>query len=643
MRHFSMSDDQINRMKLSQFRSVLFLYVSMLFILACFRLANYIAYHDYFAGSIDVMTILFTSVRFDLMTASYVLLLPTLLILTPAKGRIASMIKGTGLQLGLVMLMLSTIALMGDFIYFGVVNRHTFNDLPLLMTETSFIIPFLVKDHLALTIFSLVLVISAILFWLKKWRTLFYVTKPHKSFLAQCGTFLLALPLLILCMRGLDLHGKPLGIIDAYDSQNEQQANLILNGIYTGAKGTAQSYQRTDYKYFNAEQLAARLNKTEDEAYQYPFLSQFPENSPNGRNLVIILVEALSYAYVDGLSGSDYRVTPFLDELSKKAEVYDNFYAVGQRSNLGVQASLFGLPPLESVGYIGGGLELSRLTKIGNIAQSHGYQTQMLQSSKRDSIRLDSIANYAGFQQYLGRSDIPITRSDYPDPDGAQFGWDYEMLMKTLELANKSDKPFISFSFTGTTHMPYVETPKHLQVYPYGQDTFTDFLNTVRYTDEALKAFFTEASKQDWYENTTFMILADHTLFNTKTPGLESAFHIPLWIYRPGQNIAPKRHKILASQLDILPTAFDLLGFNNEFASVGRSLYRDRKPYSIVVKGDLLGAFTNSGSFLIAGDKIISESDSADFTQNDAPKYAEQLKLEFQLSQQAVLNNTWAK
>lgn len=109
------------------------------------------------------------------------------------------------------------------------------------------------------------------------------------------------------------------------------------------------------------------------------------------------------------------------------------------------------------------------------------------------------------------------------------------------------------------------------------------------------------------------------------------------------QNIAPKRHKILASQLDILPTAFDLLGFNNEFASVGRSLYRDRKPYSIVVKGDLLGAFTNSGSFLIAGDKIISESDSADFTQNDAPKYAEQLKLEFQLSQQAVLNNTWAK
>lgn len=630
-------------MKQSKFRSVLFLYISMLFILNCSRIANYIVYRDYYKETLDLLTVIFTSFRFDIMTTGYVMLIPTLLILVPGSGRIATFIKGMGLKLGLIMLLLSTLALIGDFIYFGVVNRHTFSDLPLLMTETSFVLPFLVKDHLALTILSFAIIILAIIFLIKKYQLFFHNNQKHRTLASQISVFIIAIPVLILFLRGLNLQGKPLGIIDAYKNQSEQQANLILNGIYTGGKGTTQIFKRTDYNFFSSEEIKQHLNKTEDEAYKYPFLSQFPENTPNGRNLVIILVEALSYAYIDGLSGSDYKVTPFLDELSKKAEVYDNFYAAAQRSNLGVQASLFGLPPLESVGYIGGGLELSRLTKIGNIAQAHGYQTQMLQSSKRDSIRLDSIANYAGFQQYLGRSDIPITRTDYPDPDGAQFGWDYEMLIKTLELANKKTQPFISFSFTGTTHMPYVETPKHLQVYPYGQDTFTDFLNTVRYTDEALKAFFAEASKQDWYENTTFMILADHTLFNTKNPGLESAFHIPLWIYRPGQNITPKRHKILASQLDILPTAFDLLGFNDEFASVGRSLYRERKPYSIVVKGDLLGAFTNSGNFLIAGDKIISESDNADFIENQAPQYAEQLKLEFQLSQQAVLNNTWVK
>ncbi|MDT3282340.1 LTA synthase family protein [Shewanella scandinavica] len=630
-------------MKQSKFRSVLFLYISMLFILNCSRIANYIVYHDYYKETFDLLTVIFTSFRFDIMTTAYVMIIPTLLILVPGSGRITCFIKNMGLKLGLIMLLLSTLALIGDFIYFGVVNRHTFSDLPLLMTETSFVLPFLMKDHFALTIFSVATIAIIIILLVKKYRLFFYHNKNHKTLASQIGVFVIAIPILILFLRGLNLHGKPLGIIDAYKNQSEQQANLILNGIYTGGKGTTQNFKRTDYKFFNSEELKQQLNKTEDEAYKYPYVSQFSENTPNGRNLVIILVEALSYAYIDGLSGSDYKVTPFLDELSKKAEVYDNFYAVAQRSNLGVQASLFGIPPLESVGYIGGGLELSRLTKIGNIAQAHGYQTQMLQSSKRDSIRLDSIANYAGFQQYLGRSDIPITRTDYPDPDGAQFGWDYEMLMKTLELANEKTKPFISFSFTGTTHMPYVETPKHLQVYPYGQDTFTDFLNTVRYTDESLKAFFAEASKQDWYENTTFMILADHTLFKTKTPGLESAFHIPLWIYRPGQNIPPKRHKILASQLDILPTAFDLLGFNDEFASVGRSLYRERKPYSIVVKGDLLGAFTNSGSFLIAGDKIISENESVDFIENQAPKYAEQLKLEFQLSQQAVLNNTWVK
>ncbi len=630
-------------MRLSKLRAILFLVLLMLLILSGSRFAHYLVYQGYFAGSFDVIEILPKAVKFDLMTTCYVMILPCLLILTPAKARLASVLKVSGLQLGFVLLLLSSLALMGNFIYFGVVNRHTFNDLPLLMSETAFVIPFLLKDYKMLTIFGFVLIMTAVILWLKRWRDIFYVAQPCKSLLSQCCVFLLTIPILFLGLRGLDLQGKPLGIIDAYGSQNEQQANLILNGLFTGAKGTMLSFQRADYQFFTPEQIAATNHKSVQQVYEFPFVQKFTDNKPNGRNLVIILVEALSYAYVDGLAGTNYKATPFLDELSKKSEVYDNFYAAGQRSYLGIQASLFGLPPLNSVGYIGGGLELSRLTKIGHIAQAHGYQTQMLQSSKRDSIRLDAIADYAGFQQYLGLSDIPVTRTDYPDPTGAEFGWDYEMLMKTLELANNSNKPFISFSFTGTTHMPYVETPKHLQVYPYGQDKFTDFLNTLRYTDDALRAFFEAASKQPWYENTTFMILADHTLFNAKDTSIKGAFHIPLWIYRPGQNIKPQRHAMLASQLDILPTAFDLLGFNDEFSAVGSSLYRERKPYSIVVKGDLLGAVTAFDHFCIAGKNIMSDSENAQFVYKQAPLLAEKLKLELQLSQQAVLNNTWAK
>lgn len=630
-------------MALNKFRSILFVYLSMLGVLTLYRMASYIVYSDYYEGWVNLSAVIFDAFKFDLMTVSYVMLVPSLLILTPNVGRITGIINNAGLKLSIVMLLLATFSLIGDFIYFGVVNRHTFNDLPLLMAETSFLLPFLFHDHLGLTL-SCLFFISFFIYAFYKMQSYFFTPKNKtRSTFFQLALFLMSLPLLLLCLRGFNLHGKALGMIDAYDSQNERHANLVLNGLYTGAKGTLQSITRSDYRYFTAKEIEALLNKTEVDAYKYPFLTRFSENTPNGRNLVIILVEALSYEYIDSLSGSNYKVTPFLDELSKKSEVYDNFYAVAQRSNLGVQASLFGIPPLESVGYIGGGLELSRLTKIGNIAQAHGYQTHMLQSSKRDSIRLDSIANYAGFQQYLGMSDIPIIRTDYPNPAGAQFGWDYEMLMKTLELANNSSKPFISFSFTGTTHMPYVETPKHLQVYPYGQDTFTDFLNTIRYTDDALKSFFAKAEKEPWFNNTTFMILADHTLFNAKNPNLKSAFHIPLWIYRPGQNITPKRHTMLASQLDILPTAFDLLGFNDEFSSVGRSIYRERKPHSIVVKGELAGAFTKDGGFLIIGDKILVDSDNENFTETQASKYVDQLKLELQLAQQALLNNTWTK
>jgi len=629
-------------MRLSKFRSLFFLYFSLFLVLVIYQISNYFSYKEYFYGSYDANALIIDSLRFNILTVSYVMLLPILIIFIPGVGKVVCKLKSFGLLLGLILLFFSVVSLCGDYIYFGVVNRHAFNDIPLLMSEKSFVFPFLFNEHFDVLLLVFLVFLFIVFLYVNRIK-FFYTKRNAKSTLSQVLIYIVLIPSLLLCLRGFNIHGKALGIIDAYNSQNERHANLVLNGLYTGAKGTLQSVTRSDYHYFSDKEVGERFNRPETDVYNYPFLTGFPENTNNGRNLVIILVEALSYEYIDGLSGSNYKVTPFLDELSKKSEVYDNFYAVAQRSNLGVQASLFGIPPLESVGYIGGGLELSRLTKIGSIAQSHGYQTHMLQSSKRDSIRLDSIANYAGFQQYLGKSDIPVIRKDYPNPEGAQFGWDYEMLMKTLELANKSNKPFISFSFTGTTHMPYVETPKHLQVYPYGQDTFTDFLNTIRYTDDALKSFFSEAERQPWFNNTTFMILADHTLFNTKNPSLKSAFHIPLWIYRPGQNITPKRHTMLASQLDILPTAFDLLGFNDEFSSVGRSLYRERKPYSIVVKGELAGAFTNDGGFLIIGDKLLVDGENENFTEKQASKYVDQLKLELQLAQQALLNNTWAK
>lgn len=570
------------------------------------------------------------------------MLFSIILFILPTPIKLRNFVTQLGLHLGFIALLLSPLVLIGDTLYFGFVSRHLYHDLGLLKTELPFLIPLIMDGYKTITFSYLLATSLAVWLWIRHWKTIVIIFARPSSFLGQT---ILAIPLLVLLVlfaRGFDVKGKSQSLIDAYQNRNEQQANLLLNGLYTAVNGAIRSKNASFYHFFSDEEVVALTQQSNDEIYSYPFVQSFPENTPNKRNLVVILLESLSYQYVDSLAGTDYGVTPFLDRLTEKAEVYNNFYAAGQRSYYGIQASLFGLPPIHGVGYIGGGLELSRLTRLADIARGHGYQTQMLQSSNRDSIRLDSIADYAGFEQYFGKSDIPVTRTDYPDPDAAKFGWDYEMLMKTFDLANQSQKPFLSFSFTGTTHMPYAETPKAWQVYPYGESEVNNFLNTISYMDKSLELFFDKVKKQPWYNNTTFVILADHTQPNFNIASLDNSFKIPLWIYQPGLNITSVKHQIMSSQLDILPTIFDLLGFSDEFSSTGESLYRKKNGYSIVVKGNLFGAFSRQGSFLSSGNQLIEVNGNDVFKEEVAPEIEQNLKLVFQRSQQAILNNKWA-
>jgi phosphoglycerol transferase MdoB-like AlkP superfamily enzyme len=442
-------------------------------------------------------------------------------------------------------------------------------------------------------------------------------------------------------LRGLDIESKPLGLAEAYQGNNEQKANLILNGIYTVTKGLTQTYRADNYNFFSLEKLTELAKDKGTNAPIHPFTQVFSENIPNKRNIMIIMLESVDYKYIDALANNHYGATPFLDELTHKSQVYDNFYAAGQRSYYGMQATLFGLPPLHGVGYIGGGLELSRLSKLGKIANNHGYNTYMIQSSKRESIRLDSIASYAQFTHYLGKSDIELLRSDYPNANEAEFGWDYEMLMKNFSLVNASNKPFLSFAFTGTTHQPFAEPPKAWQLYPHGENIDHDFLNNLRYTDESLKLFFDKAKQQTWYNNTTFVILADHTRYNTNSKSLNETFHIPLWIYLPGLNITPKRHQFIASQLDILPSIIDLLGFPDPFSAMGKSLFREREDYSPIVKGNLIGSFTSQGNVLTTGTQLVSLANSNETSPPNALALERRLKADFQLAYQAIKANTW--
>lgn len=94
----------------------------------------------------------------------------------------------------------------------------------------------------------------------------------------------------------------------------------------------------------------------------------------------------------------------------------------------------------------------------------------------------------------------------------------------------------------------------------------------VKYTDWAIGDFIDRARKQAWFDNTVFVIVADHTASSRGKSELPLAnYHIPLLIYAPG-HIAPRRVDSVASQIDLAPTLLALLNFSYRSRFFGQDI-----------------------------------------------------------------------
>ena len=95
--------------------------------------------------------------------------------------------------------------------------------------------------------------------------------------------------------------------------------------------------------------------------------------------------------------------------------------------------------------------------------------------------------------------------------------------------------------------------------------------NAIKYTDYALGLFFDKARTAAYYENTLFLVVADHS---TRLRGQElipiKKFHIPGLIIAPG--ITPGTYDRVASQVDLPPTVLDIMGISCAHPMIGRSL-----------------------------------------------------------------------
>ena len=591
------------------FQEVLRLFLIFVLVFQIFRIAIYYSYRDLF-NNLDFLKLtesLFLGLRFDLSSTSILLFIPIVLLIFPLRITGHLFFRRFVASVIYLELVAMIIFLTSDYMYFSFVKRHITNELLFLLNDSEYLMTE-VSVKLLPIIFLLVLTILFYPLFLK-------VTCPKKPEVQRSIlSFVLILLVLIVVGRG-GFQRKPIAVIDAYQYGSASQGHLILNGIFTASHFSISSkfIERTagEEKLY-LDTLDLPVSTTPD----YPLERTNVQSgmSPK-KNVVMIMIESLSSKYIDYLSGQNYGVTPNIDRFARNGLVFENFFANGQRSVDGVQSILTGIPPLPGMPDI---TALSvNYSSLGQLASDNHYRTIFLTTTLRESFSMDLIAGAAGFDDYHGLEDYPLLLN-YIDAADRPLGWDYEAFMYLLKQLEGEKSNYVAFVNASSDHTPFARMQEPFNQYEHGTDTEGGYLNMLHYTDWALGEFINEYKKRKDFEETVFIITADHALPHFQGAEPYGKFRIPLIIYSP-KNISPGRSQMFASQIDLFPTIIKLLDLEGKYSAIGKNILDTEKSFAVGKDGALLEIFSKEG-FLVHNLKSVLEFQPVDALSDEFTK-----------------------
>lgn len=291
-------------------------------------------------------------------------------------------------------------------------------------------------------------------------------------------------------------------------------------------------------------------------------------------NVVVIVEESFGSEFVGAL-GDSRGLTPNFDRLSKEGMLFTHVYASGTRTVRGLEAITLSLPPIPSESVVKRpGSE--NMTSWGKVMSENGYQTSFLYGghgyfdnmnyfyqtngfaiSDCDSISQPKFANIWG----VSDEDLFNHAIDYFDNQAAR------------------EKPFFSIIMSTSNHKPFT-FPEGIPGVPAKGGGRNE---GIRYADYALGKFIDQSRSHSWFNNTLFVVVADHgaRVYGRAQIPIKN-YEIPLLVYAPGKVAVGKAESIM-SQIDIAPTILGMLGLPYRASFYGHDvLSPSRTPNTVV-------------------------------------------------------------
>jgi phosphoglycerol transferase MdoB-like AlkP superfamily enzyme len=315
-------------------------------------------------------------------------------------------------------------------------------------------------------------------------------------------------------------------------------------------------------------ELASDLSPPPAAASPRPFERDVRSPGPERRlNVVLVSVESLSAEFL-GAFGDTRGLTPNLDRLAREGLLFTHVYATGTRTVRGLEALALSVPPTPGHSIVKRPGS-DHLFTAANVFREKGYEPLFVYGGYG---YFDNMNAFFGGNGYavVDRTALSDEQIHFENVWGVADEDLFDLALRELDRRHAAGKRFFAHVMTTSNHRPFT--------YPAGRIDIPSHSGReggVKYTDWAIGHLVEEARKRPWFEDTLFVVVADHThrgRGRTDLP-LES-YHIPLVVWSP-RHVAAGRVDTIASQIDVVPTVLGLLGWSYHSKFFGQDILRD--------------------------------------------------------------------
>ncbi len=325
--------------------------------------------------------------------------------------------------------------------------------------------------------------------------------------------------------------------------------------------------------------------------YLHPADSTLPVPEPTRLpDIILICLESFNGLLVGDTIEDGREITPFFNSLIPRGVYLEHFYGNSIQTARGFFGLMTGTYPgfgeKESTAFP----ELS-IRGIPAILDDYGYATFFIKAYR--DITYDNTGEFmtkAGFSTVRAITDNLLSEKE----KNMVWGWGlqddyfYRKCFSMVDTAYKTfprekpRPPLFLTTFNVSHHMMFKHLPNdRKRLYPdAGQNEFSkNFRNSMFLADSCLQEVFTQIDNRPWLEDPIIIVVGDHGfpagMHSSKNEKgtWEENFRTPLLIIWNGHLQPQRLTRYAYSQVDLMPTLFDLLHIAPAHHSVGKSVF----------------------------------------------------------------------